>query len=164
MNIYFKLKLKCNNFAGVRKQNCSSFASFGIERWLVGLANVLRCGWGFFLLFLRGEKNKINFHQICTVLSKAKTLFFFLIYTIRFVFLPPLFFFFSPRGGGDSPPPRGRVEEEKKFKKKKKKKKKKIKKGRRGGGVFCFGGGGGVKLVFISVRFFFLGEEKFGFF
>jgi hypothetical protein len=47
-------------------------AKFGFERWLVGLANVLQCGWGFFLLFLRGEeKNKINFHQICTVLSKS---------------------------------------------------------------------------------------------
>jgi hypothetical protein len=63
---------KSNNLARVRKQNCSSFASFGFERRLVGLANVLQCGWGFFLLFLRGEeKNKINFHQICTVLSKS---------------------------------------------------------------------------------------------
>ena len=26
------------------------------ERWLVGLANVLQCGWGFLLLFLRGKK------------------------------------------------------------------------------------------------------------
>jgi hypothetical protein len=68
----FQLKLKSNNLAGVRKQNCSSFASFGFERWLVGLANVLQCGWVFFLLFLRGEeKNKINFHQICTVQSKS---------------------------------------------------------------------------------------------
>jgi hypothetical protein len=50
---------------------CSSFASFGFERWLpeyseqaVGLANVVQCGWGFFLLLLLGggEKNKINFH------------------------------------------------------------------------------------------------------
>jgi hypothetical protein len=64
--------LKSNNLARVRKQNCSSFASFGFERRLVGLANVLQCGWGFLLLFLRGEeKNKINFHQICTVLSKS---------------------------------------------------------------------------------------------
>jgi len=45
--------------AGVRKQNCSSFASFGFERWLVGLANVLQCGWGFFLLFLRGRMLEI---------------------------------------------------------------------------------------------------------
>lgn len=47
---------KCNNLAGVRKQNCSSFASFGFERRLVGLANVLQCGWGFFLLFAGGKK------------------------------------------------------------------------------------------------------------
>jgi hypothetical protein len=52
----FQLKLKSNNLARVRKQNCSSFASFGFERWLVGLANVLQCGWGFLLLFLRGEE------------------------------------------------------------------------------------------------------------
>jgi hypothetical protein len=44
----------------VRKQNCSSFASFGFERWLVGLANVLQCGWGFLLLFLRGGRKKQN--------------------------------------------------------------------------------------------------------
>ena len=48
--------LKCNKLARVRKQNCSSFASFGFERLLVGLANVLQCGWGFFLLFCGGKK------------------------------------------------------------------------------------------------------------
>jgi len=36
-----------------------------------GACQCVQCGWGFFL-FLRGEeKNKINFHQICTVLSKS---------------------------------------------------------------------------------------------
>jgi hypothetical protein len=40
----------------VRKQNRSSFASFGFERWLVGLANVLQCGWGFFFFFAGGKK------------------------------------------------------------------------------------------------------------
>jgi hypothetical protein len=46
--------------------------AFGLSVGSCGLANVLQCGWGFFLLFLRGEeKNKINFHQICTVLSKS---------------------------------------------------------------------------------------------
>lgn len=33
---------KSNNLARVRKQNCSSFASFGFKRRLVGLANVLQ--------------------------------------------------------------------------------------------------------------------------
>jgi TRAP-type C4-dicarboxylate transport system permease small subunit len=45
----------------VRKQNCSSFASFGFERWLVWLANVLQCGWGFFLLFAGGKKKQNKF-------------------------------------------------------------------------------------------------------
>jgi hypothetical protein len=44
----------------VRKQNCSSFASFGFERRLVGLANVLQCGLGFFLLFFAGGRKKQN--------------------------------------------------------------------------------------------------------
>jgi hypothetical protein len=48
----------------------SSFANFGFERLLVGLANLLQCGWGFFLFCGREEKKQIKFHQICTVLSK----------------------------------------------------------------------------------------------
>jgi hypothetical protein len=44
----------------VRKQNCSSFVSFGFERWLVGLANVLQCGWGFLSSFLAGGRKKQN--------------------------------------------------------------------------------------------------------
>jgi len=44
----------------VRKQNCSSFASFGFERWLVGLANVLQCGWGFFLLTRPKKSLQVN--------------------------------------------------------------------------------------------------------
>jgi hypothetical protein len=52
----FQLKLKSNNLAGVRTQNYSSFASFGFEHRLVGLANVLQCGWDFLLLFCGGKK------------------------------------------------------------------------------------------------------------
>jgi cellulose synthase/poly-beta-1,6-N-acetylglucosamine synthase-like glycosyltransferase len=62
----------------------NSFANFSFERWLVGLANVLQYGRSF-LLHSCGweEKNKINFHQICTVLSKSKILSFIIIYLYR---------------------------------------------------------------------------------
>jgi len=45
------------------------FQAFGLGVGLWGLGNVLQGGWGFF--FAEEEKNKINFHQICTVLSKS---------------------------------------------------------------------------------------------
>jgi hypothetical protein len=59
----------------VLKQNCSSFASFGFERRLVGLANVLFCVLGFPFFFLRGEeKNKINSSKFAPTYQRAKTI------------------------------------------------------------------------------------------
>jgi len=42
----------------VRWQDNNSFANFGFECWIVGLAIVLQCEWGFFLLLRGGEKTK----------------------------------------------------------------------------------------------------------
>jgi len=75
-NMYFSFCFRfyqsysCRIF--VRKQDCTLWQSFGFSVGLWGFANVCNVGGVSFFFFLRGEeKNKINFHQICTVLSKS---------------------------------------------------------------------------------------------
>ena len=66
----------------MRKQNCSSFASFGFERWLVGLANVLQCGW----VSLTDPKGRSG---------PAKTIFFLQYVSIKVNIFSVLFFNFQ---------------------------------------------------------------------
>jgi len=48
--------------------------AFDLSVGSCGLANVLQCGMGFFLLFLReGEKNKINSIMFALPYQKAKS-------------------------------------------------------------------------------------------
>jgi len=49
-------------------------AKLWFEHWLVGLWQCVQCGWGFFLLSLRGEeKNKINSIKFALSCQKAKS-------------------------------------------------------------------------------------------
>jgi hypothetical protein len=67
----------------VHKQICNSFANFGFERWLVGLANVLQCAVGFpssFLWVGRKKQNKFPSNLHCPV-KKLNP--FFIIYLYR---------------------------------------------------------------------------------
>ncbi len=58
----------------VRKQNCTFWQSFGCSVSLWGFGNVYNVG-RVSSFFAGKEKNKINFHQICTVLKKLNPFF-----------------------------------------------------------------------------------------
>jgi hypothetical protein len=73
-NIFFlknqSIKHKCNNLAGVRKQNCSSFANLWFERWLLRVCKCAAMWVGFpssFLWVGRKKQNKFPSNLHCPV-------------------------------------------------------------------------------------------------